>query len=63
MMKAFFEYKIVVKYKEAFKDEDEINDLGKQGWELVSAFAAKATVGHVDEEEFVYYFKRTKYKS
>jgi hypothetical protein len=61
-----FEYKIVVSADDDDTDEQTLNDLGAQGWDLVNALADVRANDEVDEEDdesnipvTVFYLKRT----
>jgi hypothetical protein len=60
-----YEYKIVVSADDDDTDEQTLNDLGAQGWELVNALADVRANDEVDEEDedsnipvTVFYLKR-----
>ena len=65
-MADLFEYKILVSDQDDETDEDTLNSLGVQGWDLVSAVAdVRANEEGEDEEDqtvpvTVFYFKRRK---
>jgi hypothetical protein len=61
-----YEYKIIVSADDDDTDEQTLNDLGAQGWELVNALADVRANDEVDEEDedsnipvTVFYLKRT----
>jgi hypothetical protein len=61
-----FEYKIVVSADDDDTDEQTLNDLGEQGWELVNALADVRANDEVDEDDedsnipvTVFYLKRS----
>lgn len=68
-----FEYKILVSDSDDETDEETLNGLGQQGWELVSAVADVRASDDADEDEggeedqnvpvTVFYFKRRKGQS
>ncbi len=60
-----FEYKIIVSADDDDTDEQTLNDLGAQGWELVNALADVRANDEVEEEDeesnipvTVFYLKR-----
>jgi hypothetical protein len=61
-----FEYKIIVSADDDDTDEQTLNDLGTQGWELVNALADVRANDEVEEEDedsnipvTVFYLKRS----
>jgi hypothetical protein len=61
-----FEYKIIVSADDDDTDEQTLNDLGAQGWELVNALADVRANDEVEEDDedsnipvTVFYLKRS----
>ena len=65
-MADLFEYKIVVSDQDDETDEETLNSLGAQGWELVNAVADVRANDEAEDDDdqtvpvTVFYFKRRK---
>jgi len=65
-MADLFEYKIVVSDQDDETDEETLNSLGTQGWELVNAVADVRANDEAEDDDdqtvpvTVFYFKRRK---
>jgi len=65
-MADLFEYKIVVSDQDDETDEETLNSLGSQGWELVNAVADVRANDEAEDDDdqtvpvTVFYFKRRK---
>jgi len=57
-----FEYKIIDGSINTVKKDDEfvLNELGKEGWELISFIEGKAKNSGLGAKRLYYYFKREK---